>query len=531
MEKEGQDLARWTDIVENQIYTTNNVRLEDIENAFAHITEQADKGLYGICNYYMAYYNLRHGKPDECLDYLREGIRCMVGTPQERNVSRCYNMLGVIAHGQNNLLMAAEQYNKALTYAARYKDHFLRNIVISNMADMYYRMGAYEKAFQCFKESMVEYDRSGDDTATGMRNYMMLLSNYGYCLTLSGRVQEARKVARQLEDLHNEKYGDQFPGLYAYTFFALLCHKLNQDEDACDSLERAVQDVTDKREIAGDFDGVLNLLELLVVMEKYDYLEAVLDSVEPLAEEENNNGLMLQLLVYRIKYCGSKLSEEQYMECAKRFFHINEVHGNSETSLVIHMMEMSRRLWSIEEEQRELEQENTRLLYQVDHDELSGLYNKRYLNQYLEDVFDRAVQEELALSVIFVDIDYFKQLNDHYGHQKGDECIQAVAEVLKENMADDFAARYGGDEFVAVALGRTEQYIRDVADRIVEGVRRKQISNVDSAIADILTVTAGIIHAVPQESDRVWDFMAAADDTLYQQKKEKKGRARFCGRL
>ena len=527
MEKEGQDLAHWIDIVENQIHTTNDVRLEDIENAFAHITEQADKGLYGFCNYHMAYYDLTHGKPDECLDYLREGIRCMVGTPQEKNLSRCYNMLGVIAHGQNNLLMAAEQYNKALTYAARYKNHSVRNIVISNMADMYYRMGAYKKAFQCFRESMVEYERSGNDTATGMRNYMILLSNYGYCLTMSDRVQEARKVAVQLEDLHYKKFGEQFPDLHAYTFFALLCHKLNRDGEACDSLERAVQAVTDKRELAGDFDGVMNLLELLVVMEKYDYLEKVLDSVEPLAEEENNNGLMLQLLVYRIKYCGSKLSENQYMECVKRFFHINEVHGNSETNLVIRMMEMSRRLWRIEEEQRELEQENTRLLYQVDHDELSGLYNKRYLNRYLEDAFDKAVQDQLALSVIFVDIDYFKQLNDHYGHQKGDECIQAVAEVLKESMADDFAARYGGDEFVAVALGRTEQYIKSVTDRIVEGVRRRQISNVDSDIADILTVTAGIIHAVPQESDRVWDFLAAADDTLYRQKRKKKGCARF----
>lgn len=531
MEKTGQDLARWTEIVENQIHTANAIQLEDIENAFAHITEKDDKGLYGLCNFFMAYYNMKNGKPDECLDYLKEGIRCMVGTPQEKNVSRCYNMLGVIAQGQNNLLMAAEHYNKALTYANRYQDHLMRNFITGNMADMYYRMGAYEKAFKYFKESMAEYDRSGNDTANGMRNYMMMLSNYGYCLAMSGRIQKARKVASQLENLHNEKCGDQFPGLYVYTFFALLCHKLNQEAEASHALKRAVQTANDQGQIAGDFDGVLNLLELLVVMEKYDYLEEVLDAVEPLAEEENNNGLILQLLVYRIKYCGSKLSEDQYMEYAQRFFRINEVHGNSEISLVVRMMEMSRRLWSIEEEQRELEQENTRLLYQVDHDELSGLYNKGYLNQYLEDTFDRAVREKLALSVIFVDIDYFKQLNDHYGHQKGDECIQAVAEVLKENMADDFAARYGGDEFVAVALGRTEQYIRDVADRIVEGVRRRQISNVDSAIADVLTVTAGIIHAVPQKSDRVWDFMAAADDTLYRQKKEKRGCAGFCGRL
>ena len=362
MENTGRGLARWTDIVENSIQTASDVRLEDIENAFAHITEEADKGLYGLCNYYMAYYDMKNGKTDECLEYLKESIRCMVGTDQERNISRCYNMLGVIAHGQNNLLMASEHYNKALAYAARYEDGLVRNIVINNMADMYYRVGAYEKAFQCYRESMVEYERSGDDTASGMGNYMMGLSSYGYCLAMSNRMKDAKKVARRLADMQDGRYREQFPSLYAFTFFALLCHKLGRKEEAVCALDRAVESVANKRQLAGDFDGLLNLLELLALSEQYDYLTKVLDITEALAEEEKNDGMMLQLLTYRLKYCGRKLTDQEYVNCAEKFFRISEAHGDSESGLVIHMMEMSRRLWRIEEEQQELEQEN---LYQL----------------------------------------------------------------------------------------------------------------------------------------------------------------------
>lgn len=531
MGKEEQELARWADIVENQIRSTNNVQLEDIQNAFEHITEEKNKGLYGLCNYHMAYYDLKNGKTDECLDYLNESIRCMVGTPQEQNVSRSYNVLGVIAHGQNNLLMAAEQYNMALTYADRYKDHFMRNIVVSNMADMYHRMGAYDKSFQCYRESMKEYEQSGDHSASGMGNYMMMLAGYGYCLCMADRLEDAKAVSEQLFPMQEGEYGEMFPSLYAYTFSALLFFKLGQKEKASDSLKIAVQAAISKKQLAGDFDGILNLLELLILMEKFDYLGEVLDYMEPLAQEENNNGLMLQLLAWRLRYCGDKMSDEQYMERAGVFFRLKEEFGNSESNLVIHMLEIRRRLWNIEEEQKALEMENTRLRYQVDHDELSGLNNKGSLNRHAQESFDRAMREALTLSVLFVDIDFFKQLNDGYGHRKGDECIRVVADSIKESFSEDFAARYGGDEFVVIACGRSEEYIRKGAERIVESVRAKQIPNINSCCADVLTVTVGIIHAIPHKPNRVWDFMAAADETLYQQKKERKGCVRFNGRL
>lgn len=207
--------------MEEQILTGNELKLEDIENAMAHISEGTDRGLFGLCNYYMAYYNVKCGRQDECLEYLNESIRCMVGTKQEKHVARCYNILGVIAHGQNNLLLAVEQYDKALSYAEKYGDRYMRNMIVGNLADIYYRTGSYERAFECYRESIQEYERSGNGSVKGAYNYITLLSGYGYCLIMNGELEQARELSKKLYAMQTGKTAEQFPKLCVFTFF--LC--------------------------------------------------------------------------------------------------------------------------------------------------------------------------------------------------------------------------------------------------------------------------------------------------------------------
>ncbi len=527
MAKKESDLTVWTDIIEKKIASTSGLQLEDIQNALSHITEEKDRGLYGCCNYYMAYYFIRNGRQDECLGYLNESIRCLIGSDREESVSRCYNLLGVVAHGQNNLLLAAEQYEKALFYAEKYENHFIKLVVVTNLADVYYRIGAYEKAFECYRIGMEEYEKSGNNTAIGMHNYMLILAGYGYCLAMAGKLEEADSVAKQLYAMEEEKHSDQFPRLNAYTFFALLCFKQADQDVAEDCLKIAVQEAVERKSATEDVDSFMNLFDLLIMMEQYAYLSKVLDFIEPLAASENNEGFLLQMLAYRLEYCGTGMRDEEYENSARVFFKIKERYENKEYGQILNMMEMRNRLFHIEEEQQLLERQNTRLLYQADHDELSGVHNRGCLNRYAEDAFEKALRQQKKLGVLFVDIDYFKQMNDAYGHNKGDECIQAVASSIQECVPGDFVARYGGDEFVVITMDQDEQTITGNAERIVQCVRDKGIENKNSQVADVLTVTVGAVCGVPDKQKKMWDFLAAADVALYWQKKEKKGCVRF----
>lgn len=105
-----------------------------------------------------------------------------------------------------------------------------------------------------------------------------------------------------------------------------------------------------------------------------------------------------------------------------------------------------------------MEEANIRLLEKSETDALTRLANRFRLNDYLDQVFEKALSEQTPLAMEILDIDYFKQYNDNYGHQAGDECIKRIAKQL-ELMQNDmiFCARYGGDEFIILYQNMTEK--------------------------------------------------------------------------
>ena len=256
-------------------------------------------------------------------------------------------------------------------------------------------------------------------------------------------------------------------------------------------------------------------------------MQEVLDCLEPKAAIEQNRSLLLQLLLLRLRYCSAQMPIEEFRQATKTFFHIKESSEMIESNQVMYMLELRKRLQAAEEEQREQTKKRNKLLYQSEHDELTGLYNKRSLNRYLEDVFETCKLNEKELGILFLDIDYFKQLNDRYGHGKGDEGICAVADTLKRIFPEDYVARYGGDEFLVVMTGRDLTYVMEHAELLCAAIREYKIPNEDSELEPWLTISVGGVCAIPKEPNRVWDFLSAADNTLYEQKKEQKGKVRF----
>ena len=95
---------------------------ETLEQALTSVTEQDDKGIHGWICYFAAFYQLTTGNQEGCLHYLDESVRCLLGTDLEHHVARVYNMIGIVAHMQNNLSLAMEQYDKALDYTEKYDD-------------------------------------------------------------------------------------------------------------------------------------------------------------------------------------------------------------------------------------------------------------------------------------------------------------------------------------------------------------------------------------------------------------------------
>ena len=163
-------------------------------------------------------------------------------------------------------------------------------------------------------------------------------------------------------------------------------------------------------------------------------------------------------------------------------------------------------------------QENMQLIQRLEsianQDALTGTANRRALNAYLAEIW----QQNTPLSLMMIDVDYFKRYNDRYGHQAGDECLSSVAQVLKMAVRaeDDLVARYGGEEFV-VALPRVPLvHATAIAERIQQKIHEAALPHEASEVASVVTVSIGIVDSdgtVPMET-----LIARADSALYQAK-------------
>jgi diguanylate cyclase (GGDEF)-like protein/PAS domain S-box-containing protein len=188
------------------------------------------------------------------------------------------------------------------------------------------------------------------------------------------------------------------------------------------------------------------------------------------------------------------------------------------SSLVGFMFDITERKQN-EEKLAELQRTLVELSYK---DGLTGVANRRMFDSVIEKEWVEARRSGQPLSLIMLDIDYFKQYNDHYGHIQGDECLRRVAQALlsASTRARDFLGRFGGEEFILVLPEADAQSAARVAERCRKLILDQGIAHVRSGVCQLLTISAGVATIIPSErGDRV-EFIELVDKRLYQAKQE-----------
>jgi diguanylate cyclase (GGDEF)-like protein len=153
-------------------------------------------------------------------------------------------------------------------------------------------------------------------------------------------------------------------------------------------------------------------------------------------------------------------------------------------------------------------------------DGLTGIYNRRMLDEHLEKVWQQAGRERVSVALLLVDIDHFKAYNDYYGHQAGDECLKHVAKTLAycARRPLDFTARYGGEEFAIVLYNARRDYVEDISRRIQASMERLALRHPASPISQHLTVSIGAACVLPAPERSQYGFIQLADEALYDAK-------------
>jgi len=161
-------------------------------------------------------------------------------------------------------------------------------------------------------------------------------------------------------------------------------------------------------------------------------------------------------------------------------------------------------------------------------DPLTNIFNRRYYEKIIEPEFTRMGKEEKPISMIMLDIDFFKKCNDTYGHSQGDEVLKCVADIFVKHARreHDFVFRLGGEEFGVLLVGTGEESAIDIAEKIRIEVQGTKIPLKDSKEHISITVSAGIASLVPRAEQNHQILYDMSDEMLYRAKKT--GRNRIC---
>jgi diguanylate cyclase (GGDEF)-like protein len=162
----------------------------------------------------------------------------------------------------------------------------------------------------------------------------------------------------------------------------------------------------------------------------------------------------------------------------------------------------------------------------VARDGLTGIQNRRMFDQHIQRIWQQAVREQKRVAVLLADIDCFKDYNDRYGHQAGDECLRAVAVSLSQcaRRPLDFVARYGGEEFAVVLYEASREYVAEVLTRIQRSIAELNIPHEASRVASRLTLSLGAAFILPSGNRTPDGLIQLSDEALYCAKEQGRNR-------
>lgn len=183
----------------------------------------------------------------------------------------------------------------------------------------------------------------------------------------------------------------------------------------------------------------------------------------------------------------------------------------------------------IEQQKLELEKVNRQLQKLSLKDPLTKLWNRRKYDETINLEWNRCLRHQRPIDLILLDIDYFKEYNDNYGHLAGDECLTKIGQTIKNSLSrsTDMAARYGGEEFIVILPETEKEEAIKIADMLRQKIEALHIPHGQSPVSCYVTVSIGVTLTIPNISSSHEDLFIVADKALYQAKADGRNQVKF----
>lgn len=476
-----------------------------------------DVAIKGYINFNMGFCTYELNEIRQATAYIIEGLEQLTTTEQWRLVARSQNILGIIANSQGNLLLAMDYYLKG------------RGICEENgMVDMLYLFNTNIGSIYLFLDDAEHAKLYFDDSERIFAEYPSLdifektttYINQTTC-AIHGRKYDDAEYYLAL----SKEYSNQEDPLIFILIKSLEAQVANGKGDS-KRRDEVIQEI-DKKDcntiaLFDVFDDLYSYATMLLEIEKYDSFWMFANKLGPLVNKSESYHVQKRMVQLKINYYEKIKDNAAFLQECGLFFKLSEKLEKDQQMIMKDNLVVKFTLEESKKKRQEIEIRNEELRRKSEIDALTGLHNRYSLNEYSELALQKAISNGRNLGYEILDIDYFKEYNDNYGHQAGDEVLRKIAKILQEisEYPGIFVARYGGDEFVLIYENYTVDEVANYVIDIKRRVQRLAITHKFSRNPEYryITVSQGAVCKQPTENTKNWDYLATADRLLYEAK-------------
>lgn len=482
-------------------------------------SQRDDFKLMGLGHYYSGetYYGLNDGthffeSMGKALSYLNEAQEWEL-------VIHCYNYLGIAALNRGNIPIALDYYLQGLHYCDTYHFPELSILFYSNLGVLYLEAGRYgdaeeslQKAYNCI--------RMNPDNKDYHQDMLCVCANLARSNLQLGRYDSAREMLEQIYRDHWE-YAETIDKISVCCVEILYYHKVGETDKRDVSIQMLDDIIPNNLAMLDIFSDLYSCCLVLLETDQDAIFWHIVNVLEPMVCNTKITNLHLKVISLKLKFYRRNDKKTEYLKAAGLYYELSELMENETRVMVDSMVSLRTNLEIVNRARLRAEKEKEVLQQRSESDPLTKLANRFRLNEYSEQIYADAKKGEIPLTVEILDVDYFKEYNDNYGHQKGDYCLVKIAEIISALAAENkgFCARYGGDEFVIIYTGFSYEQAVSLASELQKRVLDMALEHKYSKALPVVTVSQGLCWGVAQEENRMWDFLHTADDMLYRVKK------------
>lgn len=519
--KRREKIESYKKIVLENRRNDNDMVLEYCHKIIELADETSDEDALGFAYFYIGEVEYLTNSIDEMFGSMLNALRYLGNSGQWCLAARVYNVMGITSVSRGNTVAAMEYYMSGLYICEEHDVKSVQSSIELNLGYLYLDAGVYKEAEEYFLKAYNEYVRT---PAEKRRNetLTMIYTNLATCNLLAAELDKAKEYIGKLKDECQASFSNM-----DYIYVECLEVRFHHICGDYESRDKIIDDV--KRRLSGNvlimdiFDDIYDFCNLMIEIDRIDVLQEIIERLDEPIKKTQINNLKRKFLTLKIKLYMKNGDKEACDGALVSFFDLSEKLEEDKQKMIASILHVRNSVDKMKDKQRVLEAEKLKLLERSETDQLTGIANRYRLLQYAQSSLAKCKKERIPLAYEVLDIDYFKQYNDTYGHQAGDECIKAVAGILADIQNDSiFAARYGGDEFVVIYVGMSVEEVVRTAEFLKGRVQELGSVYKGSGVDGGVTISQGICHCIPEEDSKDRDYLYSADIMLYNVKRKKR---------